>query len=129
MALLTVLPTKSDDNAADAMAIFKSVIAEPVSVVLFILGKPRGFERILEVALGRAEASRDSRRVLHAPDADVLDQTIIDDVKGSSGRSVVATYGLQDKIAARLTSGKAKDRFEVEEAFLSAEAQGHGENE
>ncbi|TAH37341.1 MAG: hypothetical protein EYC70_10240 [Planctomycetota bacterium] len=123
MPLFTVLPRKGDANAADAPAILRHIIHEPATVVMMILGRPPGIERILEVAIGRAEAAAQTRRVVHAPDPEVLEQATIDDIRAGKNH-VSAAYGLRDTIAARLLSGPAKDKIEVEIAFALAEQQG-----
>ncbi len=126
MAIFTVLPTKSDPNAGDSMAILRSLIAEPVSVVYLIVGKPRGIERMLEIAIGRAEAFPGTRRVVYAPDTSVLDASLLDEMQDAlpgSAKVVSVVYGLEDTIAAALRSGDAKRRLQVELAFAIGEQQ------
>lgn len=132
MAIFTVLPSKSDSNAADAMPILRGLIAEPVSVVYLIVGKPRGIERILEVGIGRAEAFPGTRRVVWAPDPQVLDAPLLKEIQEAlpgAAKVVAVVFGLEDTITVGLRSGDAKRRTLVELAFAVGEQQGEDEED
>lgn len=124
MALSKVLPATGEPDSDSAAGILRSVVAESANVVYVLLHHESGGERMKEVALGRAEAIPNVRRVVYVPDSSVLDPEQLEDIRGGArGRSIAAVYGIGDKIAARLSIGNAIRADKVEAAFTKAEQQ------
>jgi hypothetical protein len=123
MPLLT-LPRAGDPGGADAARVqLQTVIDDTLNVVLVLYGEEPAFDirQALDVAVGRASAKSEIRRVVWCPDPDVL----TDDQRASYFRKnkVGATVGLADRVAATLSLKEAQDGLKVELAFLEAESQ------
>ena len=121
MALITL--SRKDDPQASAFAQgqLQAIIDQVSNVVMVIYGDDPETNGIVDMAVGLATSKPQLRFVVWCPNPKVLS----DDQKQKYFRKgkVAVSIGLQDKVAKALNSDDAQDGFEVELAFLAAEAQ------
>jgi hypothetical protein len=118
---LTILPRATNPGGAQAAQIqLQTVIDDVLSVVAVVYGEGPEIERVLEVVVGRATA-KPIRRAVWCPDPSVLSPTQAK--RYARKNKVVVAIGLQDRVASALDLDEAQSGFEVESAYLRAEAQ------
>jgi hypothetical protein len=122
---ITILPRANDPGGSTAaQAQLQTVLDDVLTVVMIVYGEGVDIERVIEVVVGRATAKPLIRLVVWCPDPTVLSK----DQKKSYFRAnkVAVAVGLADKVAAALDIDEAQSGFEVEGAYLEAEAQTPG---
>jgi hypothetical protein len=119
---LTILPRTTDPGGAPtAQAQLQTIIDDPLTVVVIVYGEGVDVERAIEIAVGRATAKPEVRRVVWCPDPSVLSA---DQAKRYSKKNaVIVAIGLENKIADSLDADDSQSIALVEKAFLNAEAQ------
>ncbi len=125
---ITILPRAGDPGGASAAQVqLQTVIDDVLNVVMVVYGEGLDVERVIEVAVGRAAAKPQLRRVIWCPDPGVLSAK----QRKSYFRNnkVAVAIGLADKIAEALDIDEAQSGMSVELAFAEAEAQGTSDND
>ena len=119
---ITILPRAGDEGGkAVAQAQLQTVIDDVLNVVMIVYGEGTDIERVIEVAVGRATAKPQIRRVVWCPDEKVLSAKQKTDYFLEN--KVAVAVGLADKVAKALDIDEAQSGMSVEIAFLKAEAQ------
>lgn len=120
--LLTILPKSTDDGGAAAAQVkLQTLIDDVETVVMIVYGEGAEINRVIEIAVGRADVGPYIRRVVWCPDVTVLSA----EQKSSyySKNAAAVTVGLADKLAAALNLIRAQMPLQIELAFTKAEAQ------
>jgi hypothetical protein len=121
--ILTILPKSGDDGGAQAAQVkLQTVIDDVETVVLIAYGEGPEINRVIEIAVGRADVEPYIRRVVWCPDSSVLSA----EQRASYFQKdkAVVTIGLADKIAGALDIVRAQLPLHIELAFSKAETQG-----
>jgi hypothetical protein len=121
MAFVKLVSSNDPRGAAFAQGQLQSTIDRILNVALIVYGDGPEQEEIVSLARELASSKPEIRDVVHCPDPSVLSP----EQKRHyfrNGKTVVA-IGLQDKVAKALGKTDALDLFELDLAFLAAEAQ------
>lgn len=120
--VLTILPKSTDDGGAAAAQVkLQTLIDDVETVVMVVYGEGAEINRVLEIAVGRADVEPYIRRVVWCPEVAVLSA----EQKSSyyTKDAAAVTVGLADKLAASLNLTRAQMPLQIELAFAKAEAQ------
>ena len=116
---IVVLPKSTDPNGtADAQARLQAEIDDPFHAVMIIQGEGPDINRVVEVGTARASIAPLRRRVVWAPDPDVLTDEQKEDY--SPNGQVAAFIGLDNKVKQRLKLAQAQITAFVDQAFTMA---------
>ena len=119
---ITILPRTTDPGGSSgAQAQLQTAIDDVLTVVMIVYGEDTDIERAIEVAVGRATAKPQIRRVVWCPDPTVLSTT--QKTNYFRDNKAAVSIGLADKIAKDLDLAEAQSGLSVERAFLEAELQ------
>lgn len=121
MAFTKLVTSDDPKGAAFAQGQLQATIDRLLNVALIVYGDGPDQDNIVSLARELSGSKPAIRDVVHCPDPTVLSA----EQKKSyfrNGKTVVA-IGLQDKVARALDKDTALDGFELELAFLAAEAQ------
>jgi len=121
MALTTLSRNDDPQSSAFAQGQLQAIIDQVSNVVMVIYGDDPQTSSIVDMAVGLATSKPLLRWVVWCPNPKVLSDE--QRKKYFRKEKIAVSIGLQDKVARALDIDDAQDGFELELAYLEAEAQ------